>query len=351
MSCKVRLVPGNRTFEVAAAETILEAALAQGISLPYSCRSGSCGACSCQRLGGEVDYPDGLPLGLSQAEHVDGVVFACRAHARSDLVLEAQELQSLSRLSIKTLPARVVRMQQLGHDVMRVDLRLPAVEPLDFLAGQYVDILLRDGARRSFSIANAPRGGSELELHIRHVPGGEFTTRVFEELREKSLVRLQGPLGSFYLREGSERPLLLVGGGTGFAPLKSIVEHMLNHGIERQLHLYWGVRTRRDLYSDLPQRWSRELPGFEFTPVLSEADAGWRGRRGWVHEAVLQDHPELAGHDVYMAGPPPMIDSAVAAFTAAGLPGTQLFYDSFEFAPEVQAALDRQAMNLAAGQR
>ena len=343
MSHSVRLVPSNRSFKLDDEHSVLEAALKSGISLPYSCRSGSCGSCRCQLIEGEVRYPEGLPIGLGEAEHEAGTVFACRAHAVTDLVLEAQELTRLSEVTIKTLPARVTRMERLNHDVMGVWLKLPAVERLDFLAGQYIDILLRDGSRRSFSLANPPFENELLELHIRHVPGGNFTTRVFQEMREKALVRIQGPLGSFFLREDSPRPAILVGGGTGFAPLKSIIEQAIDNGISRPMHLYWGVRDVEDLYSDRPQHWLDLLPNFEFTPVLSEAGDDWSGRRGWVHEAVVEDYPDLAAYDVYMAGPPPMVTAGSAAFAAAGLPEQQLFYDSFDFAPEIQAALDAQA--------
>lgn len=342
MSYKVRLIPSLREFTVEPDESILDAALRQGIALPYGCRAGSCGVCACRRLEGDINYPEGPPLGLTDREIREGWMLACRAHAVEDLVLEAQELAGLGDIVIKTLPARVVKMEKLNHDTMRVWLKLPAVERLQFLAGQYIDILLREGGgRRSFSLANPPHADELLELHIRHVPGGEFTTKVFAEMREKALVRLQGPLGSFYLREDSDRPILMVGGGTGFAPLKAMIEHAVHAGIRRPIHLYWGARAAHDLYlPGLPERWAREHANIEYTPVLSEPDENWQGRRGWVHEAVLADHADLSGHDVYMAGPPPMIAAAKDAFLAAGLPYERLFYDSFDFAPDVQAKLD-----------
>lgn len=340
MTHRVRLVPGGREFDVEAGESILDAALRQGVALPYGCRSGSCGTCACRVVSGGVDYPECPPFGLSDQEIADGFVLACRAHPREDLVLDAQELTGLADVVIKTLPARVVKMEKLNHDTMRVWLKLPAVERLQFLAGQYIDILLRDGGRRSFSLANAPHRDELLELHIRHIPGGEFTTQVFAEMREKALVRLQGPLGSFYLREQGDRPILLVGGGTGFAPLKAMLEHAFHTGLERPVHLYWGVRRQHDFYlQDLPLEWARDH-GVTFTPVLSDPDADWQGRTGWVHEAVTEDYPDLSGHDVYMAGPPAMIAAAKGEFLAAGIPYDRLFFDSFDFAPDVQAKLD-----------
>lgn len=340
MSFKVRLVPSGREFTVERGESLLDAALRQGIALPYGCRSGSCGTCACRLVSGSVDYPECPPLGLTEQEISEGYVLACRAHAEDDIVIEAQELAGLGDVIIKTLPARVVKLEKLNHDTMRVWLKLPAVERLQFLAGQYVDILLGDGGRRSFSLANPPHHDELLELHIRHIPGGEFTTKVFAEMREKALVRLQGPLGNFYLRENS-RPVILVGGGTGFAPLKAMLEHALHAGLDRPVHLYWGVRQARDFYlQDLPERWARENANVTFTPVLSEPGPDWQGRTGWVHEAVIADHPNLAAHDVYMAGPPQMIAAAKSEFLAAGIPYERLFFDSFDFAPEVQAKLD-----------
>lgn len=341
MNYKVRLIPSQREFNVAPGESILDAALRKGIALPYGCRSGSCGTCACRLVTGSIDYPEGPPLGLSDEEIEQGLVLACRAHPQEEIVIEAQELAGLADVIIKTLPARVVKMERMNHDTMRVLLKLPVVERLQFLAGQYVDILLREGGRRSFSLANAPHADELLELHIRHIPGGEFTTKVFAEMREKALVRLQGPLGSFYLREDSSRPILLIGGGTGFAPLKAMIEHAFHAGMQRPIHLYWGARQQRDLYlPELPEQWARDHANVEYTPVLSDPDADWQGRTGWVHDAVIEDHADLAGYDVYMAGPPPMITAAKGEFLAAGLPYQQLFYDSFDFSPDVQAKLD-----------
>ncbi len=315
---------------------MLDAALREtGSVLPYGCRNGTCSSCMGTVLSGEVVYPDGKPPGISEREQAEGKALLCQAQPRSDLVIEAREVKAGQDLPVKTLPCRVERKELLAPDVMRLYLKLPNIERLQFLAGQYVDILLADSRRRSFSLANPPHADECLELHVRQVPGGFFTDFVFNRMKDKALLRFQGPLGTFFLREDSPRPMLLIGGGTGFAPLKGILEHAFHVGLDRPLHLYWGARAKVDLYLDaLPRRWAEEHPQFRYTQVLSEPqpDDHWTDRSGWVHEAVAHDYPDLSGYDVYMSGPPLMIAAAKPVFAAQGLPVEQLFYDSFEFA-------------------
>ncbi|MGH3626374.1 MAG: FAD-binding oxidoreductase, partial [Sciscionella sp.] len=236
------------------------------------------------------------------------------------------------------------RMMPLAHDVMAVYLKLPAVSRLGFLPGQYVDVLMADGHRRSFSLANPPHDGKLLELHVGHVPGGYFTTEVFEKLHEGALLRLQGPLGTFFLREDSTRPILMVAGGTGFAPIKAMLRHIWERGGQRRISFYWGARAKRDLYADA---WLRkraaEQPDFSYIPVLSEphTEDDWTGRSGFVHDAVLADHPDLSGFDIYLSGPPPMVEAARLGFPTRGAEFRHMFSDAFEFAPEVRAALEQ----------
>ncbi len=334
MSYHVTLQPSGHEFQVENNESVLDAALREkGNVLPYGCRNGTCGSCMATILSGEVGYPDGRPA-LSETEQKAGKVLLCQARPRSDLVIEAREVKGVADIVVRTLPCRVERRELLAPDVMRLYLRPPSVERLQFLAGQYVDILLADGRRRGFSLANPPHADDLLELHVRHVPGGFFTDHVFERMKDKALLRFQGPLGTFFLREDSPRPIILMGGGTGFAPLKGMLEHAFHIGLEQSLHLYWGARAKVDLYLDaLPRQWAAEHANFRYTPVLSEPcpEDDWQGRTGWVHEAVATDYPDLSGHDVYMSGPPPMIEAAKPVFAALGLPVEQLFYDSFEF--------------------
>ena len=331
----VMIKPSGHEFQIAEDEAILDAALREkGNVLPYGCRNGTCGSCMGTILSGEVSYPNGRPPGLSERDQTEGKALLCQARPRSTLVIEAREVKVGGNLMVKILPCRVERRELLAPDVIRLYLKPPSTERLQFLAGQYVDILLGDGRRRGFSLANPPHADELLELHVRRVPGGFFTGFVFERMKEKALLRFQGPLGTFFLREDSPRPILLVGGGTGFAPLKGMLEHAFHIGLSRPLHLYWEARAKVDLYLDeLPRRWVEEHPDFHYTPVLSEPhpEDGWTGRVGWVHAAVAADYPDLSGYDVYMSGPPPMIEAAKPVFAAQGLPAEQLFYDSFEF--------------------
>ncbi len=333
MSFKVQVEPSHHEFTAESEETVLDAALRQGISLPYGCRNGRCGTCVGRLLSGEVAYPSGNTEALAEAG-ADACLI-CQAVPLSDLSVEVREVDTTDEIEIKTLPCRVVAIDHLAHDVIRLFLKLPDNQRLQFLAGQYLDFILSDGRKRAFSIANAPHDDELIELHIRHVDGGEFTDYVFGKMKEKAVLRIQAPLGSYYLQEDSERPIILMGGGTGFAPMKAIIEHAFHIGITRPMHLFWGVRSLRDLYlKDLPENWAQTHRNFRYTPVLSEPDADWAGRTGWVHEAVIADYPDLSGHDLYMSGPPPMINAAKDAFLACGLPADHMYSDAFEYAAD-----------------
>jgi CDP-4-dehydro-6-deoxyglucose reductase len=331
---RLTLHPGALSVPARGGETLLEAGLRAGLTLPYDCRSGGCGLCVCTVLAGRVDHGPYQPATLTEAMRARGQALMCCATALEDVELEV-DVASLAGAPSEPHPTRwqgvVERMERLAPDVMRLWVALPEGRRLDFSAGQYLNIVLEDGAKRAFSFANAPGDGGRIELHVRRVPGGRFTTHVFERMRAGDPIEFEGPLGRFVLHEG-ERPILFVAGATGFAPIKSIVEDALRRGIRRPMWLYWGVRERADLYmADLAERWAREHENFRFVPVLSDvpADAPWSGRRGLVHEAMLADFPDLRGYELYACGSLRMIEAAVPAFVAQGLDEQHCHSDAF----------------------
>jgi CDP-4-dehydro-6-deoxyglucose reductase len=344
MTHTVTLHGTGKRFEVDAGETVLAAARRAGLALPYSCLTGSCGSCKATLLAGTCHYPLAPPKALDADETARHQVLLCQAVPLADLTIVAREVPSVADLPRRFLSLKLVDKTLLAPDVARLVLKPPKGDRLRWLAGQYLDILLPGGKRRAFSIANAPEDSDHVELHVRHVEGGGFTHYVFAELAVGAVLRIEGPLGTFVPREDSERAMLLVAGGTGFAPIKAIVEHFLHLRSARPMHLYWGVRAERDLYlPDLPAQWARRHPALYFTAVLSEPGRGEasRHRVGFVHETVLADFPDLSEFDVYMSGPPPMIDAGRRAFVHAGLPEERLYYDSFEYAPDVLEAILR----------
>ncbi|MGH8042180.1 MAG: 2Fe-2S iron-sulfur cluster-binding protein [Rudaea sp.] len=336
------LQSSGKRFDVEADESVLDAARRVGLALPYSCLSGVCGSCKATLISGECHYPRNPPSALNAAELAQHQVLLCQAVPRTDLVIAAREVASVAAMPKRVLTLKLLEKTQLAPDVMRLRLLPPRGEALNRLPGQYLDVLLPGGKRRAFSIANAPHTGSEIELHVRHVAGGDFTRRVFAELDAGTTLRVEGPLGTFVPREDSERPLLFVAGGTGFAPVKALIEHFLHLGTRRAMTLYWGARTPEELYlRKLPEIWTTVAPSLRFVPVVSDVEHAAGLRTGLVHEAVLKDHTELAAFDVYMSGPPALIDAGRRRFVDAGLPEDRLFYDSFDYAPDVLAAILR----------
>jgi CDP-4-dehydro-6-deoxyglucose reductase len=329
MAHRVTLKPSGHTFDVPEGVTVLQAGLDAGRELPYSCRTGVCRTCRGKILEGSVDYGNVSLAYLSDGDRAQGYALLCQAKPLADLVVEVKELAGLHGIRPKIMPARVERVDKPAPDVAMLALKLPANAPFKFVPGQYLDVLLKEGKRRSYSIANAPsdEGVGALELHIRLTPGGLFTEHVFAKLQARDLLRFEGPLGTFYLREESAKPIVLLASGTGFAPIKAIVEHMRSKGIERDTTLYWGGRVERDLYlNDVAKAWAG--PKFRYIPVLS--DEKWAGRMGFVHRAVMEDFPDLSGHQVYACGAPIVIESARRDFSAqCGLPADEFYADSF----------------------
>ncbi len=342
MSSSVTLLPGQQVISVNDRESILDAALRAGINLPHSCKGGHCASCRARILSGSVRYPSEVPPGITPQEQAEGYALLCQARpASAELTIEVRQTHApTADTQVRSIPCRIEHMEPLAPDVMEVTLRLPQAELFTFVAGQYIDIMLPGSRRRSFSLANPPHDGERLVLHVRRVRGGEFTQQLFDSMKEKALLRIEGPLGQFAFREASPRAALFVGGGTGYAPLRAMLRSLLERGDTRPLELYWGVAAEVDLYAE-PEiaQWLATYAHLRFTPVLSAPSAGWDGRKGLVHAAVLADHSRLADYDVYAAGPPAMIEAIRHEFVAAGLPPDQLFFDSFDYAPDALAKL------------
>jgi CDP-4-dehydro-6-deoxyglucose reductase, E3 len=340
MTFSISVQPSGRQFDAQSGEAILAAGIRQGIGLPYGCKDGACGSCKCKLVSGSVTHGPHQEKALSVAEEAAGYILACCGVAQSDVVIESRQVTEAGAFPIKKMPVRVVSLERASHDVIVMKLQLPAADTFQFHAGQYVEFLLRDGDRRSYSMANAPHtqsAGPQVELHIRHMPGGKFTDHVFGAMKEKDILRVEGPYGSFFLREDSDKPMVLLASGTGFAPIKAIIEHMRHKGIARPATLYWGGRRPADLYQSA---WVEEqlaaMPNLRYVPVISDALAedAWSGRSGFVHRAVLQDTPDLSGHEVYACGAPIVIESAKRDYLAAGLPEEAFYADSFTSAKD-----------------
>lgn len=331
MTYQVTISNTGTRFLVNNDERILDAAIRQGIGLPYGCRNGQCGTCKGQISSGKVRYETPTEA-LTPEEQKHGKALFCQAYAQTDLEIIVNELTRSADVPLKRFPAKVMLMEKFNHDVMHIKLKLPPAMRLQFFAGQYIDFILEDGRRRSFSIANPPHIQDVIEMHVRHVQGGEFTGEVFDNMRIDSIVRLEGPLGSFYLREDSDRPVILLAGGTGFAPINGIIEHALLKNIHRPFHLYWGARSFADLYMhNKAQRWAEQYAHIHYTPVLSEPEQNWQGRTGFVQDAVLNDFKDLTDFEVYASGPPAMVYAGRDAFVPYGIDPQNYYSDAFEF--------------------
>ena len=305
-SFQVTVQPSGRSFMAQPGETLLGAAIHAGVGLPYGCKDGACGSCKCQKIEGTVVHGPHQDKALSAQEEADGLVLTCCAVAYSDVQLQARQVTDESSYPVRKMPVRVAAFEKKSPDVMQLRLQLPATDTFRYHAGQYVEFLL---------------------------PGGKFTDHVFSALKEKEILRIEGPFGSFFLREDSNKPLILLAAGTGFAPLKALIEHMQFKGITRPTTLYWGGRRPQDLYLD---DWVRarlaQMPQLSYVPVVSDAlpEDGWSGRSGLVHQAVLEDFADLSGHQVYACGAPVVVDSAWRAYVQQrGLPSEAFFADAF----------------------
>jgi CDP-4-dehydro-6-deoxyglucose reductase, E3 len=329
----VSVQPSGRSFTASSNETLLVAGIRQGIGLPYGCKDGACGSCKCKKISGVVVHGHHQDKALSPEEEASGWVLTCCASPLSDVVLESRQVTEAGAIPVKKMPVRINSLQQVISDVMVLQLQLPANDTFTYRAGQYVEFILRDGVRRSYSMANAPHLGPGIELHIRHMPGGLFTDHVFGTMKAKEILRIEGPFGTFFLREDCDSPLVFLASGTGFAPIKALLEHMQHQGITRPVSLYWGARKPADFYlQDWLQAQLLAMPTLRYVPVVSEAspDDAWSGRTGLVHHAVMQDFPNLQAYQVYACGAPIMVEAARTDFVAqCALDAADFFADAF----------------------
>jgi CDP-4-dehydro-6-deoxyglucose reductase len=333
MTFQVTVQPSGRQFLCEEGDTVLAGAIRAGVGLPYGCKSGACGTCKGKLVSGEIAHGVHQEKALSVAEEANGYALFCCGVPHSDIVIEAREVLGVGEFPIKKLPSRVAKIDKVADDVTIISLQLPASERLQYLAGQYLEFLLKDGKRRSYSMANAPHMDDHLTLHVRHMPGGLFTDHVFNNMKERDILRFEGPLGTFFLREDSDKPMVLLASGTGFAPIKAIIEQAAHNKTERPMVLYWGGRRPQDLYMHaLCEEWSRTLPNFSYVPVISNAlpEDNWTGRSGFVHRAVMDDVADLSGYQVYACGAPIMVDAAKQDFVAlCKLPEDEFYADAF----------------------
>ena len=334
MSHKITIQPDGVIFDLKSSQTILEGAIAAGITIPYGCRNGACGSCKAKVLSGKVHCEEFQQSAMTDDEQENGWTLCCMAYATEDVTIEARISKTDSDIpQSKITPVRVEALEKLNHDVMRMYLKLPGNEKLNFIAGQYIEFIMADGSRRAFSIASPPHAPL-IELHLRLIEGGKFTHFVFEEMQEKSIHRIEGPIGQFFLRE-SDKPIIFVSGGTGFAPIKSVIEDMFEKGNQRTIYLYQGVRKFEDLYMDeLCQSWNQKYSNFNYIPVFSELEENPNNlRTGFVHQAVIDDFQLLADYQVYCCGAPILVETAFNDFVKNGLPQDEFFADAFSFAP------------------
>lgn len=345
MSFKVTVLPSNHEFTVKEEQTVLDGALEAGIVLPYSCRNGTCSTCKGKVVSGSYDAGKAPEHIIEPDQLAQGYTLLCQARPSSDLVVEAQIVRMAGDIEVRKMPSRVMEIEELAPDVRLLKLQLPTSDPFNYHPGQYIEFIMRDGRRRSYSMANTPNESNLIELHIRHMPGGAFTDHVFgagdTAMKIREIQRVEGPLGSFFLREDSNKPIILLASGTGFAPIKALVERLIETGSRRPVTLYWGGRRPHDLYmNDLAQQWVDILPDFSYVPVVSDAlDAdAWTGRTGFVHHAVMADFPDLSAYEVYACGAPVMVESARHDFSHSnGLPEDAFFADAFTSEADVVA--------------
>lgn len=336
MQYTVHIKPKGYNLTVKAGETVLAAALRQGFNFPHDCQNGVCGTCKGRLLEGQVEYDEPLLAALTEAEREAGYALFCSAKPVSDLVIHVEGVLGPEQLPVKKLNYKIQILEQLTPTIYRVILQPPLEDHIYYRAGQYFEILHRDTSPQPFSIANAPLGDNKsLEIHIRSRPDNLSMEELISEMKTVGELRINGPLGNCILRREPAYPMIFAAGGTGIAPLKAIIEQALAEGVKQPIYLYWGVRILSDFYLQaLITRWAKYLPNFHYIPILSGKDElnKWKGRTGWVHEAIIQDHPNLEHFHIYASGPTEMVYAALHAFKSHGLNRALMYSDVLDYA-------------------
>ncbi len=340
MSYTIKIHNTDISFTSTAEQPVLDAAHQADVLISYGCKNGLCGSCEAIIKQGEVIYPDGLPRGLTTDEQKQGKTLLCKAIANSDLTIEARIDKPNNQPPVRILPVKIQQKTQLANDVMQLQLQLPSTEePFEFLAGQWLNFVMKDGRKRAFSIANIPNIQKQIEIHIRHIEGGIFTDFVFNQLKTGDILKIEGPQGSFYYHD-DYRDIIMVAGGTGFAPLKGIIEFLQQQKNKPNIHLYWGAKSKKDLYMHKKVKHWQQQGLIKYTPVLSKPlnDDNWKGKTGYVHEAIIKDYHSLKDNVIYMAGPPAMIKVAKPAFLKQQARNKNIYFDSFEYSNDADKA-------------
>jgi len=328
MVYKCIILPSKLEFDLAENTTILQSALNAGIHLAYSCTSGRCGSCKAKLIEGKLKQSNSSE-GISDQELQSGYVLTCAAIPESDILLEASYFPELQGIEPRIHPCKIESIEFPAEDVAILKVRLAPGDQIKYLPGQYVEFVEKE-FRRSYSIANIKETFAGLEFHIKRIPNGKFSEKIFDLANKNDLLRFKGPIGTFYYRD-NQSPVILIAGGTGFAPIKAIIEYMMTYDVRREIYLYWGASTTDGFYSELPVVWKDKIKNFKFIPVYSGDHSEWEGRRGLVHEAVLEDFKDLSKFDVYACGSPDMIKIIKEKFVLCGLDYSRLYEDSFLF--------------------
>ena len=329
MVFRVVVLQTSQSFEVNSNESVLEAALRQEVKLAHECTFGGCGTCRVKLVEGAVGYEQ-FPMALTPEEAQRGYALACQARPQSDLVISAEPIAE-GVCEPQRCTAVVKELRWLTPEVANLHLELSDLPSFDYLPGQYMNVHLGDGTHRSFSMASLPNA-SRVDFHVRRIPGGRFTDAHLDKLAAGDLLEVELPLGAFRCHPEDYRPMVMVATGTGLAPIKSILESLMDDPDCPPVWLYWGMRSEAGLYLDQEiRRWKPRLYEFQYVPVLSRASGRWQGKRGHVQDAVLADIGDLSEHSIYMCGSPAMISDAKQAFLARGADLEHIYTDGFSF--------------------